>query len=233
MNKIAIVLLALLIAGVAVARDATQLSSDLPRSAAERYAGACLIGNSDIMGIQGYYGSWGYQNYAIPFNPMNEACVCGSGFSVKAVHMLLTTNGLFTSITVRAALLTAVDDGTGCLVPGAEIYASAPVTVTALPMPENDIEIPMDMPCITVGENYFMAFYIRDDNGGEASGVGLAIDSSPTPCYSYNDSGSGWVDLVMDSGIPGDNVMFADIDCCENPVANENSTWGEMKNQYR
>jgi hypothetical protein len=41
------------------------------------------------------------------------------------------------------------------------------------------------------------------------------------------------VDLVMDSGIPGDNVMFADIDCCENPVANENSTWGEMKNQYR
>ncbi len=235
MKKFAIVLLALLIAGVAVARDTTKLSTDLPRPAAERYAGDCVVGNPDIAGIQGYYATWwwGYENYAIPFNPMNEACVCGAGFSVKAVHMMLVLDE-FTNITVQAALLAAVDDGTGCLVPGAELYASAPVTVSALPLPDYyDIEIPMDAPCATVGENYFMAFYFLDDNGGQAGGVGLPVDSTPTPCYSYNDWGSGWKDLVTAYGFAGDIIMWADIDCCENPVADEDSTWGEMKNLYR
>ncbi|MDO9694244.1 MAG: hypothetical protein Q7W56_05900 [Candidatus Latescibacteria bacterium] len=233
MKKLAIVLLALLIAGVAVARDATQLSTDLPRPAAERYAGDCVVGNSDIAGIQGYYGSWwfGPEIYAIPFNPMSEGCACGAGFSMKAVHMYLVLDE-FTNMMVQGKLFAAVDDGSGCLVPGAEIYASAPMNVSGLFEPNYyDVEIPMDAPCASVGESYFMAVEFLDNNNGFS--VGIPVDSTPTPCYSYNDWGSGWADLVTDIGFAGDIIMWADIDCCEDPVANENSTWGEMKNLYK
>lgn len=61
----------------------------------------------------------------------------------------------------------------------------------------------------------------------------MITDDFPTACTSFNDWGSGWHDLVVDFGFPGNLVMWADAMCCEDPIAQERRTWGDVKSLFR
>ena len=232
MRHIVIMLLMLLVACTAFARDLPRLTSDSPEPAAVRYDGDCVVGNPNIDGYIGHYTDWwmGPEKYAIPFNPSDEGCSCSEGITVRAVHMYLALDEL-THISVAGVLFEAYDDGSGCLVPGAERYVSDPVIVAGLPEEGlYDVEIPMDAPCVDVNRTFFVAVHFRDDNGGNI--VGIPIDDASQDCYDYNIWALDWEDVVADYGFVGDVILWADIDCCED-VANEASSWGSVKGIYR
>ena len=64
-------------------------------------------------------------------------------------------------------------------------------------------------------------------------GVSLLVDDTPLPCSGYDNRDSNWQDSVLDRGWVGDFYVWADLDCCENPVGSETSTWGALKTRYR
>jgi hypothetical protein len=61
----------------------------------------------------------------------------------------------------------------------------------------------------------------------------LITDEFPLGCYSWNNWGSGWYDLVNDAGFPGELIIYGDVECCDLPVGAEKSTWGNMKQIFR
>lgn len=232
MRTLLMLLCMLLIAGTAAARDLTFVDRDLGIPQATRYEGDCVVGNSDFSGLQGYYDGWwwGFEEYAYLVNAADEGCACPVGVRFMAVHMLLALD-VDTNLLLQAALLEAVDDGTGCMVPGAVLAEGLTYTISGIPeLNYYDIELPLESPCATVGDDYFIVFRFLDDG---AAMVGLPIDSTPTACTAYNDWGSGWTDLVVAGEFAGNIYMWADLDCCTTPVAAEPSTWGAVKGLYR
>lgn len=178
----------------------------------DKYAGDCAFG-SDPGSIAGYYDSWWYgeEVYAYRINPQDYGCTtCNAGFNVRAINMVLFLDPASTPGLV-AHLMTA--DGT-CTVPGTIIDSSDPYTVSGISAAgPYIIEIPCDFVCSDMDQEYFLAVEFTDTSGP----VGIVIDNDTSTCVSYNDWGSGWVDLVDQYSFSGNLAIYADVDCCGTP----------------
>jgi hypothetical protein len=65
-------------------------------------------------------------------------------------------------------------------------------------------------PCDPVPGSFFVSLeYV----GPVCSHVRVVTDDSPVVCNSYNDWGTGWVDLVADADFPGRLTMYANVEC--------------------
>ena len=86
--------------------------------------------------------------------------------------------------------------------------------------------------CAFLDCEYFLAVNIATAFP-ETQRPDLVTDEFPTTCASYNSYGFGWEDLVAAYGLPGNIVVWADIICCDDPLASEPGTWGSLKQLYR
>ena len=191
----------------------TELRSG-PVAGSLRYAGDCRFGNSDIENVQGYYGDWwwGNERYAYFISPDAEPCACTPGFNVRAVHMLLyLTPASSPQVRVHLAAVT----GGVRPAPGAILASSQPMTVSGIvEAGYHDIEVACDFECADTAEDYFLVFEFLDADGP----VGIPIGMTAGSCMNYNDWGSGYKDLVDGYGFLGDLFIWADVDCCGEPL---------------
>lgn len=234
MRNLLIIMALMLVAGTVTAREITPLMTDLtPPVIQSSASAACVAGNNNTGAILGYYDSWflGFENYAIPINAADSGCNCAEGVTVTTIHMLLALDE-FANLDVAAAVLDANTDGAGCLSPGAEIAVSAAYTFTGIPsLGYYDIAIPITAPCATVGDAQFIAVYFLNDNDSQF--FGIPITDPPNVCVNYNDWGAGYVDVVDGYGFAGDMLIWADMECCAEPVSTESSTFGNVKSLFR
>jgi len=234
MRSLFTIILVILLAGTAGAREITPIKTDLqPPVVPQNAAAACVVGNDDTGAIIGYYDSWflGYENYAVPFNAGEEGCSCADGITVTSIHMMLALDA-FADFNVAVAILDAETDGAGCLSPGAEIAVSGVYNITGIPsLAYYDVSIPISAPCATAGDALFLAVYFLDDNGGEL--VGIPVTSGARLCFDYNDWGSGWYDVVDQLGFGGDILVWGDVECCSQPVPDEATSFGALKALFR
>jgi len=234
MRKMLIVMLLLLVAGSAAARELTPLKTDLAPPV-EPYNGVtCIAGNDNLGAILGYYDAWflGYENYAVPINAGASGCACGEGVAITTIHMLIALDE-FANLDVAVAILDAETDGAGCLSPGAEIAVSPAFNISGLAVGAAyyDIAIPIDGPCATTGDAQFLAFYFLNDNDSQF--FGLPITDPPNACFNYNDWGAGYTDVVDAYGFAGDIPIWAEMTCCNAPVATDESSFGSIKSLFR
>jgi hypothetical protein len=91
----------------------------------------------------------------------------------------------------------------------------------------------LNCPCLDSSTPYFLVARILATiaPGAEPDGV---HDNTPVGGRTFvRQNGGVWQDVVTDLGWSGEIVMNADVACCEVPIPNRSSTWGELKSQYR
>ena len=196
----------------------------------------CVVGNLNPIAwaVSGWF--TGQEEYKYLFNAVE---CCPVGFNVLYVHMALNFDETMTYpivIEVYADLEDALwDDVLQCWVPGIEDCVSEAVSFTIDAPGSYDIAVPMTgCECAWVhdptGAPYWYMMSLHFLNLFDAR---VLTDDFPLGCYSWNNWGSGWYDLVLDVGFPGELIMWADVDCCEFPIAVEEKTWGQIKGLYR
>ena len=92
-----------------------------------------------------------------------------------------------------------------------------------------DISLPLECACASPDYPYALTVSFESVTGGTPD---LVTDNLPSNCVSWNDFGSGWVDLVSGSGFPGNLKIWAEADCCEPPVETMKETMGDVKGRY-
>jgi hypothetical protein len=181
---------------------------------------------------------FGMEGYKYLFYPPQFAGIgCSLGFWVEKVHMVLRfgPEDVPATFDVMVDLEDALWDGaTQCWVPGITDCTSAIFTVQIDAEGVYDIAVPLYdwCDCGYPEYYYFIAFHFLTEfeAGKEPSAV---CDNSPNGCVSYNDYGLGWQDLVNYYGWPGELAMWAEVFCCDFPLSEKPSTWGEVKDLYR
>jgi len=145
-----------------------------------------------------------------------------------------------TTFDVYVDLEDALWDGV-CWVPGIEDCVSPVYSVTIDTDGLYDISLPIYDACdcayffspVTCQPfYYFLSFHFPNafPTGMEPD---VVTDDFPLGCTSYNDFGSGWLDLVTEYSFPGELMIWADVACCDNPVGDGACSWGKIKNLYR
>ncbi|HPF34370.1 MAG TPA: hypothetical protein P5571_00605 [Candidatus Krumholzibacteria bacterium] len=196
---------------------------------------ACQVGSVEFAGYQGYYTDFwtGGQTYFQLIQPTADGCACAAGVTVANVDMYITANA-FSIFVAQAELWSAVDDGSGCMVPGGPLALSDAVGFSGFPSDGvYHLSVPFGSPCLTPGDAYFIAFHYLDSSQSIFSGV--AVDSTPEACEQYvkTDGIAGYHDPVAEYGWVGNYYVFADLDCCADPVANDVETWSTLKRSFR
>lgn len=188
----------------------------------------CLAGNATATVT--YSGWWsGNESYARLLPATAPACGCNVGISVTTAHMLLFLEP-GADITVQARLLTAVGEP-ACLAPGTTLAMSLPRRIRGVTSPGVvDVAVPCDFVCAETGQDYFL---VIDFVSGAAPGLALVGGGTGHDCMTWNDWGTGWVDLVGSMGFLNDLTMWADLDCCYQAIGVERGTWGGIKSIYR
>jgi hypothetical protein len=190
----------------------------------------CTPGNLYNANTVGYYNLYtGNESYAVLINP-SECPTCNLGFMFTRVRMLLRLNAGAT-FQISAAIADVVDDGSGCLSPGAVQAASGAGTVSGVATTGGYyISLTWASPCIDPGRPYFLIFSFPNLGTGVA---GPYVDNDgAVACESYRDAGAGWVDLQA-AGFVGDPLLWAESDCCSSPVGVEGANWGNFKSLFR
>ncbi|MEN8008384.1 MAG: hypothetical protein ABFS42_15350 [Candidatus Krumholzibacteriota bacterium] len=224
----------------AVAKDAPTITQIDP---AEIPARTMMSGTTGLVGNlnPGYWriSGWftGAEEYKFLFNPV-EQLDCPAGFQLEQVHMLLDFDDTMNypiTFEVWCDLEDAWwDNVLQCWIPGEEDCRSDTYAVTIDVPGTYDIGIPITCECAYMtdptGAPYWYMLSMHFPNLFAAN---LITDDFPVPCYSWNNWGSGWVDLVATSGFPGGIVMWGDVICCSDPVAIEERSWGDIKSLFR
>ena len=161
---------------------------------------------------------------------------CTEGFTVEGVSIFLQfgPEDVPSTFAARIDFEEAIwDDDLQCWYPGPEICISTDHMVGIQPAGVHKLTIEMDADCACVefGHWYGISFEILNSfpSGMEPD---IITDDIPVGCVSWNDSGSGWID-VLDLGFPGEINMSAEFSCCSDPVSTEKNTWGEIKTMFR
>ncbi|MBT4291345.1 hypothetical protein HOD41_01530 [bacterium] len=234
MKKVLLVLttVTLLMATVGFAREMEfHVDSQELTQSSIRYDGDCVIGSQDFPGYQGYYSDWWAAGdaYAILVDYANEDCICELGIKVEAIHMFIHANQ-FCSFTVRAELVEAVDY-LGSYIPGGPLAYSDIMTFDSFPGEGNyDLEVPITASCVDINRPLFLVFRYMPQSMG--SFVGIPVDNTPTAEYGFCDWGIGWHDTVVQHGWVGDFYVWADVNCCDDPITNEMNSWGAIKQLF-
>jgi hypothetical protein len=182
--------------------------------------------------------SWftGQESYAAVFDPSAQLG-CDNGFQVQMVHQIMqfTETQVPVTFDVYAGLGSAVWDPTvGCFVPGPLECRGATFTVTIDAAGLYDIAIPLDCDCAFMydptGAPYI--YYVSMTYPTLFS-ANVVSDGVPANCFTYNDYGTGWVDLGPIFTTGGNVNVFGEAVCCDTPVATEGRTWGNIKSLFR
>jgi len=217
---------------VTVSRFAGEVQSIGPQGSRQD----CQVGNLNPM----YYliadWIWGAEGYKFLFDPM-ATCQCEAGFHLETVHLALDfgAEDVPTSFDVYVDLEEAIwDPVLQCWFPGPEVCVSQVYTIDITEAGTYDIAIPIidECNCAAMEFLYLISFHIVGEFD-PAMRPGIITDEFPTNCTSWNDYGSGWLDLVFDFGFPGNLILWGDVTCCEFPVGAEENTWGGVKNLYK
>lgn len=196
---------------------------------------ACEFGNLNPISFAITGWILGMEKYKTLFTADPTGCsICTEGFNVTSVSLSMQFGIEDVPVTfdARVDFEEAIwDENLACFVPGATICESSVYTVTIDAPGLYNIALPLDAACVCAefGFTYGIGFEFLT---AFASAPDLITDAFPVGCTSYNDYGSGWVDLAT-FVFPGETSMKAEIDCCNNPVATEGSTWGSIKSMFR
>ena len=241
MRILATVLLCLVMAGTAIAADrtvtATPLDGPILTYQSPSPAGVCVYGNdtSPVWAITDWI--WGAESYATSFVADHATCGCGGGFKIEQVHFYMNFGEEDVPFTFEASAIfheADPDPTSGCKVPGPVICSSPVYSITIPAAGIYDIALPMDQ--TTCGCAYFEYGYAVGVNiltdFPSSQRPDAVTDGVPVGCTSWNDYGAGWEDLIS-FGFPGELVLYADVVCCDSPVAGEISPWGSLKSLFR
>ena len=190
----------------------------------------CVPGNLYNANTVGYYNLYaGNESYAVLINP-SECPTCDMGFAFSRVRMLLRLNAGAT-FQISASVADVIDNGGGCYVPGAVQASSGVGNVAGIATTGGYyINLTWASPCIDPGRPYFLIFNFPNLGTGVA---GPYVDNNGAgACFSYRNTGTGWVNLAA-AGFVGDPFVWAETDCCSSPVGVENSNWGSVKTSFR
>lgn len=197
--------------------------------------GGCDIGN--LAAPTYNFGNWirGGESYAYLIQPQSEGCDCEKGFKVERIYMMMqfAPGDVPEDFSVYVGLADAVwDEAAGVYRPGEEYCTSATSALTAATAGLYDIYVDLDgdCACATIEDAYFITFHLPQPLVWWADAL---EDDTPAPGVSYFDNGSGWQDLVVDYGWWGNNIMHAEISCCNEPVGNEAYSLDALKALYR
>ena len=181
----------------------------------------------------------GDEEYKYLINPAMDLPNRPVGFQLLSVKMVLNfpEDVIFPyELTAYGDLETAVWDETlGCFVPGAEECIGPLTTITIPHTGLWAIELPMpDCNCAFIydpaGTPYMYLLSVHFVGPVTAD---LITDDFPLGCTSWNNWGEGWVDLVNDSGFPGELIIWGDVNCCNDAVGVEVDSWGDIKSMFR
>lgn len=195
-----------------------------------------VVGN--LNPAQWLLGGWftGDEGYAFNFTPANQL-TCPTGFAVTMAHMYLDFEAADVPVTfdMQAVLGSQVWDPTvGCYVPGEIDCLGSAYTITIDTAGSYDLAIPLVCDCAYIydptGNPY--RYYIGIFYHG-AFTARVITDGVQAGCTSFNDWGVGWADLEPYFTTYGNVNIFADVNCCADPVATESETWGGIKSLYR
>ncbi len=181
----------------------------------------------------------GDEGYKYLINPALELPDCPVGFQLLDIGMVLNfpDDLIYPYVfTAYGDLENAVwDEATGCYVPGTE-ECIGPLTTFSIDGPgDRVIELPMpDCACaFKYGPDGVAYMYMLSVHFVGPFTANLITDDFPMGCTSWNNYGFGWVDLVNDIGFPGELLIFGNVNCCDEPVATEGKTWGDVKSLFR
>lgn len=231
-----ILLLALLLTGHVMAseprRSLTPVRDsemDLTRTIRQ----ACALGN--LSTSTSYHPMFiiGEETYAYVFDP-TDTCDCLIGVRVDYIHMILRLRyeslptSFYSHVTVNVL---EWDDVRECWIPGEAVCTSDVEWFTFFDPGYVDIGLPLtDCDCLSTGYRYALSYVFGYFS---STAQDLVVDESPTECTSWLNEGFGWSDLIVDWNTSGDTMIWADADCCSEPVANTQTTWGSLKRAYR
>lgn len=192
----------------------------------------CLVGNPNPFFYAVPDWIWGAEKYTYIYRPY-DTCGCPAGFTVDFVHMIVQFGAEDVPVTFDAYVTVdsqAWNDELGCWYPGDAVCASEVTSITIDTPGLYDIGLPTaDCACASMNYQYSLS-YVFDSTF--ASNPDIVTDQYPSDCTSWNDYGLGWYDLVADFGFPGNLMLWADVTCCQTPVANAEETWGGVKSLY-
>lgn len=124
------------------------------------------------------------------------------------------------------------DPSRECLRPGSAFCISDAAEFTVEAAGLFEFSIPFTCECLDVSSPYFLSFHVTTVFP-ETGRPDLLTDEAPLGCTSWNDFGSGWIDLVTENELPGEIIIRASAECCDDPLDAENKNWGDIKSLYR
>ncbi|MCP4573001.1 MAG: hypothetical protein GY838_11660 [bacterium] len=197
--------------------------------------GVCVFGNDAILTFA--IGDWmqGNESYAILFDADRPECGCAAGFQVEAVHMHINFGPEDVPVFLEASasfMETTLNESTGCMQPGAEIYRSPVRSFNIVNPGLYDISVPVDLescPCAKFGFEYAVGMNIL--TRFESFPDVVTGRTAPMSCSSYTTAPGYWYDLSR-YGL-ADPKIFADIVCCSPAVPDDDRSWGSLKSLYR
>ncbi len=236
-----ILLSCLLISGLAVAKDVPRDLQAVPGGpiiSGDSAKQTCQIGNYNFDGIFFWLGAnylWGNESYKLIVGPEDLCPNCAEGLTVETVTMVIIfgDEDVPSEFTVSADIEEAVWDGE-CWAPGPQVALSDPVTFTIDVAGVHALEIPIVTPCLErgfnygIGVNFLTAF-------PEAMRPDYTFDvDQPTFCTSWGlwEGATEW-ERILEIMDVSDLLIWADADCCENPVGAESRSFGEVKSLFR
>jgi hypothetical protein len=154
------------------------------------------------------------EEYRLVFDPQAGCSSCPSGLRITTVHVLMrTAQACDVVMAVNVSAVSSIDPSCPDRSPGTELCNSGSFNVNFPDAGIWDVGIPITCDCLSKDQLYLLGFeYVSSSCQPEPD---LVIDATPTVCTSWNDFGSGWLDLVTTFGFPGNLVLYADADCCE------------------
>ncbi|HTO89954.1 MAG TPA: hypothetical protein VMJ70_02385 [Candidatus Sulfotelmatobacter sp.] len=194
---------------------------------------ACVLGVTDPP-------AW-IVNYLAPpddayFNLVNPAnCACATGaVQLNDIQIYLNFQAAC-SQPVQISVVGATG-ASGCFRPDPSNYLCPPLNYNLAPGAAGNyiFTLPLPTGCCINGPAFIGINFIAPGAGCNTSSTQprLVTTNICNPCVSYNVYPSGFDDLCVDIGFPGNVAMFADADCC-GATPSHSDTWGRVKVLYR
>lgn len=166
---------------------------------------------------------------------VEPVCECNTGFYLDTVQMIVQfgPEDVPVTIQVNASFEETQWDATGGhLIPGPPICTSPTYTGTVTEAGSFRISVPLmnaNCLCAEFGYHYAVSMNIVTSLDNK---LDLVLADDPVGGVSFIDQGNGWYNL--DSyGIRGDVKMESKLECCSNPVKDEQPSWGHLKALFR
>lgn len=200
---------------------------------ADKAPQCCKIGNRNpwAYAVQDFVTgnqSFSYMFFAEP------SCGCETGFTTGKIRIAIQVGEEDVPLTLEANASfeeTQFNDTGDYLVPGPVICTSPNYSATITEPGAYICEIPMPADCLCAAWGYDYALTMNLVSTLE-SPIDLIVDDIPVGGVSWMDQGRGWEDLAGYQ-FPGELKMATKINCCSEPVDDNQESWGNLKALFR